>query len=219
VELIFLSEKNSGNVSPTPKIPTLTAGCWSFAQEKKEIFIKILILKKKQLENRFLGFVQVWCQFFLQSLCLDMAKVEVRNKKVRFEFELLEDYNAGIVLTGTEMKSIRNGKASIVESFCVFMDGELYIRNMYVAEYENGSFYNHNPRRDRKLLLKRIELKKLEKKLKDKGVTVVPSLIFINEKNLAKVHIHLARGKKLHDKRSDLKDKDSKREMDRALKR
>lgn len=148
-----------------------------------------------------------------------MAKVEVRNKKVRFEYELLEDFNAGIVLTGTEMKSIRNGKASIIESFCVLVEGEIFVRNMYIAEYENGSYNNHNPRRDRKLLLTKLELRKLQKKMKDKGLTIVPSLVFINEKNLAKVHIHLARGKKLHDKRSDLKDKDTKREMDRAMKK
>jgi SsrA-binding protein len=148
-----------------------------------------------------------------------MARIEVKNKKARFEFELLEDFNAGIVLTGTEMKSIRNGKASIMESFCAFLDGELFVRNMYVAEYENGSYNNHNPRRDRKLLLKGVELKKLQKKLKDKGLTVIPSLLYINEKNLAKIRIHLAKGKKLHDKRGDLKDKDVKREMDRAMKR
>ena len=148
-----------------------------------------------------------------------MARIEVKNKKARFEFELLEDFNAGIVLTGTEMKSIRNGKASIMESFCAFLNGELFIRNMYVAEYENGSYNNHQPRRDRKLLLKGVELKKLQKKLKDKGLTVVPSILYINEKNLAKIRIHLAKGKKLHDKRGDLKDKDTKREMDRAMKR
>lgn len=148
-----------------------------------------------------------------------MARIEVKNKKARFEFELLEDYNAGIVLTGTEMKSIRNGKASIMESFCAIFDGELFVRNMYIGEYENGSYNNHNPRRDRKLLLKRVELKKLEKKLKDKGLTIIPSILYINEKNLAKIRIHLAKGKKLHDKRGDLKDKDVKREMDRAMKR
>ncbi len=148
-----------------------------------------------------------------------MAGIEVKNKKARFEFELLEDFNAGIVLTGTEMKSIRNGKASIMESFCSIFDGELFVRNMYIAEYENGSYNNHNPRRDRKLLLKRVELKKLEKKLKDKGLTIIPSKLYINEKNLAKIRIHLAKGKKLHDKRGDLKDKDVKREMDRAMKR
>lgn len=148
-----------------------------------------------------------------------MSNVEIKNKKVRFEFELLEDLSAGIVLTGTEMKSIRNGKASIMESFCVVSNGELFIRNMFIAEYENGSYYNHNPKRDRKLLVTKLELKRLEKKLRDKGLTVVASKLFINEKNLAKIRIHLAKGKKLHDKRSDLKDKDTKREMDRALKK
>lgn len=148
-----------------------------------------------------------------------MGKIEIRNKKARFEFELIEDFNAGIVLTGTEMKSIRNNKGSIVEAFCVVREGEVFVRNMYIAEYENGSYYNHNPRRDRKLLLNKVEIKKLEKKLKDKGLTVIPSLLFVNEKNLAKLRIHLARGKKLHDKRQDLKNKDTKREMDRAMKR
>jgi SsrA-binding protein len=147
-----------------------------------------------------------------------MANLEIKNKKARFQYELLDDFVAGIVLTGTEMKSIRNGKASIMESFCVVRDGEVFIRNMYVAEYENGSYYNHNPRRDRKLLLNRVEIRKIEKKLKDKGLTIIPSKIFVNEKNLAKVRIHIAKGKKLHDKRHDLKEKATRREMDRAMK-
>ena len=147
-----------------------------------------------------------------------MANLEIKNKKARFQYELLDDFVAGIVLTGTEMKSIRNGKASIMESFCVVRDGEVFIRNMYVAEYENGSYYNHNPRRDRKLLLNRVEIRKIEKKLKDKGLTIIPSKIFVNEKNLAKVRIHVAKGKKLHDKRHDLKEKATRREMDRAMK-
>ncbi len=148
-----------------------------------------------------------------------MAKLEVKNKKAKFEFEWLEDFNAGIVLTGTEMKSVRNGKASIMESFCVLRKGEVFIRNMYIAEYENGSYNNHNPKRDRKLLLQRTEIRKLEKKLKDEGLTVIASKLYINEKNLAKIRIHLARGKKLHDKRQDLKNKATKREMDRVMKR
>ncbi|MGB1104101.1 MAG: SsrA-binding protein SmpB [Crocinitomicaceae bacterium] len=147
-----------------------------------------------------------------------MSNIEVKNKKAKFQYELLEDYVAGIVLTGTEMKSIRNGKASIVEAFCVVREGEVFIRNMYIAEYENGSYYNHQPRRDRKLLLNRVEIRKIEKKLKDKGLTIIPSKVFVNEKNLAKVRIHVARGKKLHDKRHDLKEKATKREMDRAMK-
>jgi SsrA-binding protein len=147
-----------------------------------------------------------------------MSKLEIKNKKAGFQYELLDDFVAGIVLTGTEMKSIRNGKASIMEAFCVVRNGEMFIRNMYIAEYENGSYNNHNPRRDRKLLLNRVEIGKVEKKLKDKGLTIIPSKLFVNEKNLAKVRIHVARGKKLHDKRHDLKEKATKREMNRAMK-
>lgn len=147
-----------------------------------------------------------------------MKKVEIKNKRAKFEYEFLEDFVAGIVLKGTEIKSIRNGKASIAEAYCVMKGGELFVRNMYIAEYENASFYTHEPRADRKLLITRNELKKLERKLKDQGLTIVPSLLFVNEKNYAKLKIHLARGKKLHDKRDDLKSKDIKRDMDRAMK-
>jgi len=147
-----------------------------------------------------------------------MSKVDIKNKRARFEYEFLDDFVAGIVLTGSEIKSIRANKASISEAFCVMVKGELFIRNMYIAEYENASYYNHEPRCDRKLLLNRTELKKLERKLKDQGLTIVPSLLFISEKNLAKLKIHLAKGKKLHDKRQDLKAKDTKRDMERAMK-
>ena len=148
-----------------------------------------------------------------------MSKLEIKNKKARFEYEFLEDFTSGIVLTGTEIKSIRSSKASIVEAYCALVKGELFVRNMYIAEYENGSYNNHEPRRDRKLLLERTELKKISKKLKDKGLTVIPSLLFINENNLAKLRIHIAKGKKLHDKREDLKSKDTKRDIDRAMKK
>jgi SsrA-binding protein len=148
-----------------------------------------------------------------------MSTQEIKNKRAKFEFEFLDDFTAGIVLTGTEIKSIRNGKASIMESFAVMKKGELILRNMYIQEYENGSFYNHEPRRDRKLLLQRVELKKLERKLKDKGLTIICSKLFIDENNRAKMRVHLARGKKLHDKRQDLKDKDTQRDMDRVKKR
>ncbi len=148
-----------------------------------------------------------------------MSKVDIKNKKARFEYEFLDDYTAGIMLTGTEIKSIRNGKASIMEAHCAFRKNALYIRNMYIAEYENGGHYNHEPKRERKLLLNKTELKKLQKKLKDKGLTIIASKLFINEKNLAKLRIHLAKGKKLHDKRQDLKSKDTKRDIDRAMKR
>ncbi|MBD3637063.1 MAG: SsrA-binding protein [Crocinitomicaceae bacterium] len=148
-----------------------------------------------------------------------MSKLDIKNKRARFEYELLDDFTAGIVLTGTEIKSIRNGKASITEAYCVMKKGELYIRNMYIAEYDAGSYNNHNPKRDRKLLLNKTELKKLERKLRDKGLTVIASKLFINNKNLAKLNVHLAKGKKLHDKRHDLKAKATKRDIDRAMKR
>jgi SsrA-binding protein len=147
-----------------------------------------------------------------------MSKIDIKNKKARYLYEFLDDYTAGISLTGTEIKSIRNGKASIMEAYCVMEKGECFVRNMYIAEYENGTHYNHEPRRDRKLLLNKIELRKLEKKLKNEGLTIVASRLFINPKNLAKLNIHLAKGKKVHDKRQDLKDKDNKRDLDRIKK-
>ncbi len=146
-------------------------------------------------------------------------QVNIQNKRARFEYHLLDKFVAGIVLSGTEIKSIRNGKASILEAYCVFQNDEIWVRNMHIAAYENGSFYNHSPRADRKLLLNRKEIKKIEKFLKDKGNTVVPLRIFISEKGWAKMEIACAKGKKLHDKRQDLKEKDDKRDMDRAMKR
>lgn len=145
-------------------------------------------------------------------------QINIQNKKARFEYHLDDIFTAGVVLSGTEIKSIRNGKASIAESYCVFEDGEVFIRNMHIAAYENGSFYNHTPRGDRKLLLNRKEINKIEKFLKVKGNTVVPLKMFISEKGWAKIDIACARGKKLHDKRQDLKEKSDKRDMDRALK-
>lgn len=144
--------------------------------------------------------------------------ISIKNKKAKFEYEFLETFTAGIQLTGTEIKSIRAGKASIVEGYCFMKNGELFIKNMYIAEYEQGTYNNHEPKRDRKLLLNRSELDKLEKKKKDVGLTIVPLKVFINNKGFAKMDIALAKGKKLHDKRDDLKSKDAKREMDRAMK-
>lgn len=141
--------------------------------------------------------------------------IRLTNKKAHFLHEIIEDFNAGIQLLGTEIKSIRNGKANINETYCLFQDGELYIRNMYIAEYEMGGYVNHEPRRDRKLLLTRRELNRMEKKIKEKGFTIVPIVLFINEKGLAKVNIGLARGKKMFDKREDIKQKDTKRELER----
>jgi len=146
-------------------------------------------------------------------------EVNIKNKRAKFEYHLLDKFIAGIQLSGTEIKSIRNNKASILEAYCIADKGEVWIRNMYIAEYENGSFYNHTPRTDRKLLLNRKEINKIEKFLKDKGNTVIPLLMFLSEKGWAKIEIALAQGKKLHDKRHDLKEKDDKRDMDRAMKR
>lgn len=145
-------------------------------------------------------------------------QINIQNKKARFEYHLIDKFVAGMQLTGTEIKSIRNGKASIVEAYCVFSDGEVFIRNMHIAAYENGSYYNHTPRGDRKLLLNRKEINKIEKFLKVKGNALVPLKMFISDKGWAKLEIATAQGKKLHDKRQDLKEKDDKRAIDRAMK-
>ncbi len=145
-------------------------------------------------------------------------QVNIKNKRASFEYEFLETFTAGIQLTGTEIKSIRAGKASIIEGYCFLKDGELFIKNMYIAEYDKGTYNNHDPKRDRKLLLNRSELDKLSKKKKDVGLTIIPLKVFISKNGFAKMDIALAKGKKLHDKREDLKGKDAQREMDRAMK-
>ena len=145
-------------------------------------------------------------------------RINIVNKRARFEYELLDKYVAGIQLGGTEIKSIRLGKASILEAFCVIENNEVYLRNMHIAEYGNASFYQHKAKADRKLLLNRKEINKLDKKMKTKGFTIVPLRLFINENGYAKVEISLAQGKKLHDKRHDLKEKDDQRTMDRIKK-
>ena len=145
--------------------------------------------------------------------------VSIKNKRARFEFEILDKYIAGIVLTGTEIKSIRDNKASIVESFCEFNENEeLFAVNMYIEEYAFGSQFNHQPRGSRKLLLNKKELKKLNKETKKTGLTIVPLKLYINDKGFAKMLIALARGKKLYDKRETIKDRDNKRNLDRVKK-
>jgi SsrA-binding protein len=139
-------------------------------------------------------------------------KIEIKNKKAAFEYFLVERYTAGIVLTGTEIKSIRNGKASITEAYCAFEGDELFVKNMHIAEYTYGTYNNHDPRRARKLLLNRKELRKMLNKTKERGFTIIPTLLFINEKGLAKLEIALARGKKLYDKRESIKQKDMDRD-------
>lgn len=142
--------------------------------------------------------------------------INIQNKRAKFEFELLEQYSAGIVLTGTEIKSIRLGKAQIADSFCEFNDHqELFLINSYIEEYSYGTHYNHKAKSERKLLLNRKELKSLHKSVQNKGLTIVPLRLYINEKGLAKLDIALARGKKLFDKRATIKDRDVKRDLDR----
>lgn len=150
---------------------------------------------------------------------MSMQTVNITNKRAEYEYELLEEYVAGIQLVGTEIKSIRLGRASLKESFCYFRNGELFIK-MHITEYKHGGHYNHEPRRERKLLMKKRELRKLEYKVKIKGFTLVPTRLFIDEETngYAKVELYLAKGKRKYDKRQTLKKKDAKREMDRLLK-
>ena len=148
-----------------------------------------------------------------------IKNINIQNKRARFEYELLDQFNAGIVLTGTEIKSIRNSKATITDSFCEFNDkNELYVINMSIEEYNFGTTYNHKPKQSRKLLLNKKELKKLSKEVKNSGLTIVPLKLFINEKGFAKIRIALARGKKLYDKRENIKDRDNKRKLERIKK-
>lgn len=142
----------------------------------------------------------------------------IKNKRAKFEYHLLDKFTAGIQLGGTEIKSIRLGKASILEAFCVIENDEVFIRNMHIAEYSNASFYQHTPKADRKLLLNKREIEKLKKKTEIKGYTIVPIRMFIDENGRAKLDIAVAEGKKLHDKRQTLKEKDDKRAMDRVKK-
>lgn len=145
--------------------------------------------------------------------------INIQNKKARFQYEILDKYTAGIVLTGTEIKSIRSSKASIAESFCEFSEqGELFVVNMTIQEYAFGNYYNHKPKATRKLLLNKKELKKLNKEVQNTGLTIIPLRLFINDKGYAKLNIALAKGKKLYDKRESIKDRDNKRNLDRIKK-
>lgn len=147
------------------------------------------------------------------------SKINIKNKRASFEYHLIDRYLAGIKLLGTEIKSIREGKANINDSFCSFLEDGLYIRNMHIAEYSFGSFYNHEAKRDRKLLLTKKELKKLKEKGEEKGFTIVPLRIFISDRGFAKVEIALAQGKKDFDKRETIKERENKRELDRIMKK
>lgn len=143
----------------------------------------------------------------------------IKNKKAFFEFEIIEKYIAGIVLTGTEIKSIRMGKANFIDTYCHFVNGELWVKGLNISEYDWGTYNNHDPRQERKLLLNRKELVKLSRQSQEKGLTIVALKLFINDNGYAKLEIAIARGKKSHDKRETLKQKDAKREMDRYSKR
>ncbi|MCD4665289.1 MAG: SsrA-binding protein SmpB [Bacteroidales bacterium] len=142
-------------------------------------------------------------------------QIKIKNKKAFYEYFITENIIAGIQLYGTEIKSIRTGKVSLTESYCAFKENELFVINMHIAEYQFGTHYNHEPKRDRKLLLKKRELRKLGIKVKERGFTIIPTFLFINEKGLAKHEIGVAKGKKLYDKRESIKNKDIKRDIDR----
>lgn len=143
--------------------------------------------------------------------------IKIKNKKASYQYFLVERFVAGIQLRGTEIKSIREGKVSLAESFCVFEGHELFVRDMHIAEYSMGTIYNHEPKRDRKLLLTARELKKLQTKVNEKGFTIIPTMMFLNEKGLAKLEIALAKGKHFYDKRDTIKKKDNKRDVERSL--
>ena len=147
------------------------------------------------------------------------AKINIKNKRAEFEYLLMDQYTAGIVLTGTEIKSIRKGKASLVDTYCYIIGGEVWVKNMYIAHYEQGSFKNRVERRDRKLLLNRREIRKMQQTVKSPGFSIVPTLLFIDENGRAKLDIFIARGKKEYDKRETLKEKEDRRAIDRQFKK
>lgn len=141
--------------------------------------------------------------------------VSIKNRKASHEYHFIDIYQAGIVLQGTEIKSIRMGKVTISDAFCLFIGNELFLRNLHIAQYDMGNVHNHEEKADRKLLLKRKELKKLQYDAQDVGLTIVPTKVYVNDRGLAKIEIALAKGKKLYDKRQDLKAKDAKKEIER----
>ena len=146
------------------------------------------------------------------------SNINIKNRKASFEFQIISTFTAGISLVGTEIKSIRNNKASISDAYCIFIDQELFVRNLHIAEYTNAGHTNHEPKRDRKLLLNRQELNKILTKVKEKGNAIIPLRLFINEKGKAKLEISLAKGKKIYDKRESIKEKEQKRDIERIKK-
>ncbi len=156
--------------------------------------------------------------FANKSYVVNNNRVNIKNKKASFNFEFIEKFTAGIVLGGTEIKSIRQGKASLVDAYCFFEGDELWVSGMHIAEYSFGSYNNHDPKQDRKLLLNRRELNKLRKKSQEKGFTIVATRLFVNDRGLAKLDIALAKGKREYDKRQDIRKRDTDRELDRMRK-
>ena len=149
---------------------------------------------------------------------MKLQSINIKNRRAKFDFDIIETFVAGLVLTGTEIKSIRLGKAGLTDSFCYENNGELWIKNMYIGEYFYGSYNNHSSRRDRKLLLNNKEILEIGKASKDTGFSIVPLRVFINDRGLAKIEIALAKGKKEYDKRQSIKEREDKREMDRMFK-
>ena len=147
------------------------------------------------------------------------VNINIKNKRAEFDFLLMDQYTAGIELTGTEIKSIRKGKASLVDTYCVIIGGEVWVKNMYIAQYEQGSYNNHLERRDRKLLLNRKEIRKMQQTIKSPGFSIVPTLLFIDENGRAKLDVYIARGKREYDKRETLKEKEDRRSIDRQFKK
>lgn len=179
------------------------------------IWRELLALRARQPETLFFDF-----GFKNKNIMAEKKprKIEIVNRRAQYEYEFLDVLEAGIVLQGTEIKSIRKGNANLSDAYCVFQSDGLYVRSMFIAEYENGTYANHESRRIRKLLLRKPELRKLERRVKERGLTIVPYKLYLSDRGLAKLEIALAQGKKTHDKRESIKEKDNKRELDRMKK-
>ena len=147
-----------------------------------------------------------------------LQKVNIKNKKAYFEYEILSNFQAGIILLGSEIKSIRNNQVNLSDSYCIAINNEVFIRNLHIGEYKHASHFNHEPKRERKLLLNKQEINKISNKAKDKGITIIPLRLFINNKNIAKLEIAIAKGKKIYDKRESIKAKDIERDLQRDIK-
>lgn len=170
------------------------------------------------LPNRAFDFILSFYHSIIEVMKEKIEKnIEIRNRRASFEYAFLEKFTAGVMLMGTEIKSIRQGKVNLTDAYCLFLGDELYIRQMNIAKYDEGTHYNHQPLQDRKLLLTKRELKKLTNKLKDVGLTIIPTRMYISDRGFAKIDIALAKGKKLYDKRDSIKEKDVKRSFDRGL--